>query len=68
MSQHRIFGSEADQPKPLAYVRTFRPSRRRFRGYVTAAVIGGFLTLAAGAAMVIMSSAGVGPAMHPTVH
>ena len=53
MSQHRIFGSEADQPRPLAYIKMFRPNRRRVRGYVLAAVIGGLLALGAAAALAI---------------
>ena len=60
MSHHRIFGSEADQPRPLAYVSMFRPHRRRYRGFVTAAVIGGAIVLAA-AIMVVMTGASVAP-------
>ena len=54
MSQHRIFGSEAGQPRPLAYIKMFRPNRRRTRGYLIAAVGGGLLALvlAAGLALV----------------
>jgi hypothetical protein len=63
MSQHRIFGSEADQPRPLAYVSMFRPQRRRYRGYVTAAVIGGVLMLAA-AVMVVLTGASLGSTVH----
>lgn len=61
MSQHRIFGSEADQPKPLAYVRMFRPNRRRFRGYVAATVIGVALTAVAGVAWVVVQGGLAGP-------
>lgn len=61
MSHHRIFGSEADQPKPLAYVRMFRQSRRRFQGYVAAAVVGVFLTMAAGVALILVEGGLVGP-------
>lgn len=61
MSHHRIFGSEADQPRPLAYVSMFRPHRRRFRGYVAAAVIGAVLVLAAAIA-VIVTGASLGAA------
>ncbi len=63
MSNHRIFGSEADQPRPLAYVSMFRPSRRRYRGYVAAALIGGALVIAA-AIMVLLTGASVGHAVH----
>ena len=63
MSHHRIFGSEADQPRPLAYVSMFRPHRRRYRGYVTAAVVGGVLVLAA-AVMVLVTGASVGATVH----
>ena len=63
MSHHRIFGSEADQPRPLAYVSMFRPGRRRYRGYVAAAVIGGALVIAA-AIMVLLTGASVGPHIH----
>ena len=63
MSHHRIFGSEADQPRPLAYVSMFRPHRRRFRGYVAAAVIGGVLMLAA-AVMVVVTGASIGSPVH----
>lgn len=56
MSQHRIFGSEADEPRPLAYVSMFRPNRRRYRGYVAAAVIGATLVLAT-AIMVVLTGA-----------
>ena len=59
MSHHRIFGSEADQPRPLAYVSMFRPHRRRYRGYVAAAVIGAVVVLAA-AVMVIVTGASLG--------
>ena len=63
MSHHRIFGSEADKPRPLAYVRTFRPHRRRYRGYVAAAMIGGVFVLAA-AAVVVLTAASLGSAVH----
>jgi len=63
MSHHRIFGSEADQPRPLAYVSMFRPQRRRYRGYVAAAMIGGALVLAA-AAVVVLTGASLGGAVH----
>jgi len=53
MSQHRIFGSEADQPRPLAYIKMFRPSRRRMRGYVMAAIVGGVLALTVAAGLVV---------------
>lgn len=63
MSHHRIFGSEADKPRPLAYVSMFRPHRRRYRGYVAAAMIGGAVVLAA-AAMVVLTGASLGAAVH----
>jgi hypothetical protein len=56
MSQHRIFGSEADQPRPLAYIKTFRPSRRKARGYVLAAAIGGVLALILAAALALFGA------------
>ena len=63
MSNHRIFGSEADQPRPLAYVSMFRPGRRRYRGYLAAAVIGGALVVAA-AIMVLLTGASLAPHIH----
>ncbi len=63
MTQHRIFGSEADQPRPLAYVSMFKASRRRHRGYLAAAAIGVVLTLAAGVAMVLVGG-GLAGAVH----
>jgi hypothetical protein len=63
MSNHRIFGSEADQPRPLAYVSMFPANRRRYRGLVTAAVIGGVLVLAA-AILVVVTGASVGAPIH----
>ncbi len=60
MSHHRILGNEADQPRPLAYVSMFRPSRRRYRGYVAAAAIGAVLVLVA-AIGVIVTGASMGP-------
>ena len=59
MSHHRIFRSEADQPRPLAYVSMFRPHRRRYRGYVAAAAIGAVVVLAA-AVTVIVTGASLG--------
>ena len=63
MSHHRIFGSEADKPRPLAYVSTFRPHRRRYRGYLAAAMIGGVVVLAA-AAVVVLTGASLGAGAH----
>jgi hypothetical protein len=63
MTQHRIFGSEADQPRPLAYVSMFRTTRRKHRGYLAAAGIGVLLTLAAGVAMVLVGG-GLTGAVH----
>ena len=60
MSHHRIFGSEADQPRPLAYVSMFRPSRRRYRGLIVALAIGAALLIAA-AIMVLVTGASIGP-------
>ena len=51
MSQHHIVGCEADEPRPLAYVMMFRPNRRKFRGFLLAAVIGGVLALALAASL-----------------
>jgi hypothetical protein len=53
MSQHRIFGSEADQPRPLAYIKMFRAGRRRVRGYMIAGVIGGLAALVLAAALAL---------------
>ena len=63
MSHHRIFGSEADQPRPLAYVSMCRPHRRRYRGYVAAGLIGGALMLVA-AAVVLLTGASLGAPVH----
>ena len=63
MPQHRIFGSEADRPRPLAYVSMFRPQRRRYRGYVAAAMIGGAVVLAC-AAVVVLTGASLSGAVH----
>jgi hypothetical protein len=63
MSRHRIFGSEADQPRPLAYVAMFKPHRRRYRGYVAAGMIGGALMLVA-AAVVVLTGASLGAPVH----
>ena len=63
MSHHRILRSEADQPRPLAYVSMFRPHRRRFRGYVAAAAIGGVLMLLAAVA-VVLTGASIGSHVH----
>jgi hypothetical protein len=60
MSQHRIFGSEADQPRPLAYIKMFRPNRRRMRGYVAAAIAGGMLALALAAGLAVVGGALMG--------
>ena len=57
MSQHRIFGSETDKPRPLAYIKTFRPHRRhRMRGYLIAAMVGGLLALALAAGLALVGS------------
>jgi hypothetical protein len=56
MSQHRIFGSEADQPRPLAYIKTFRPNRRKARGYLVAAIVGGLLALIAAASLALLGA------------
>jgi hypothetical protein len=61
MSQHRILGNEADQEKPLAYVRMFRTSRRRHRGYVLAAAAGVVLAAIAGTAWVLIQGGLAGP-------
>jgi hypothetical protein len=61
MSQHRIFGSEADQPRPLAYIKMFRTSRRRIRGYVLAGVLGALAVLALAVAAVLMGGGLITP-------
>ena len=61
MTQHRIFGSEADQPRPLAYIKMFRASRRRVRGYVIAAIVGGLAALVLAASFVVISGGLVAP-------
>ena len=48
MSRHRIIKSEADKPKPLAYVRVYARGRRGIGGYLTAAAVGAVLVIAAG--------------------
>jgi hypothetical protein len=63
MSQHRIFGSEADQPRPLAYVSMFKSSRRRYRGYVAATVVGVLLTVAAAVTLVVVGG-GIAGSVH----
>ena len=60
MTHHRIFGSEADRPRPLAYIKTFRPNRRRLRGYLLAAGVGGLLALAAAASLAVLGSGMIG--------
>ena len=59
---HRISRSEAGQPKPLAYLSMYRPSRRRRNGLVAAAIGGGVLALLAAAALAVIAgvSSGVG--------
>ena len=61
MSQHRIYGSEADQQKPLAYVRMFRQSRRRSGGLLAAVVVGALLTAVLGVAWVLVQGGLAGP-------
>jgi hypothetical protein len=61
MSHHRIYGSEADQPRPLAYIKMFRTSRRKARGYVVAAVIGGLLALALAAGLAVVGGGLITP-------
>ncbi len=55
MVQHRIFKSEADRPKPLAYVQVYPQGRRRVGGYLAAGVIGGVLTLLAAVALALIA-------------
>ncbi len=57
MTPHRIIKSEADQPKPLAYLRMYPPGRRRVSGYLVAGVIGGVVAL--GAAIAAMVAGGM---------
>ncbi len=54
MSRHRILRSEADQPKPLAYIRMFPRGRRGLGGYLTAALVGGAVAIGAAAALAFM--------------
>ncbi len=54
---HRISRSEADEPKPLAYIRVFPRGRLRVGGYLAAAVAGGAMALVAAAAFAIVSGA-----------
>jgi hypothetical protein len=61
MSQHRIFGSEADQPRPLAYIKMFRTNRRRTRGYLIAAAGGGLLALLIAVALALVGGGLVAP-------
>ena len=61
MSQHRIFGSEADKPRPLAYIKMFRPNRRRVRGYLIAAVGGGLLALLLAVALAMVGGGLITP-------
>ena len=57
MSRHRIFKTEADQPKPLAYIRTFpNKGRRRVGRYLTAALVGGAVVIGAVAALALMQT------------
>ncbi len=63
MSQHRIFGSEADQPRPLAYVSMFRPNRRRRHGVFAVMLIGGALMIAA-SILVLATGASIGAPVH----
>ena len=46
--------SEADQPKPLAYVRVYSRGRRGIGGYLTAAMVGGALVIAVAAALALL--------------
>jgi len=52
---HRIFRNEADEPKPLAYVRMYRPGRRRANGYALAALAGTALVLIVAIALALRS-------------
>ena len=54
---HRISKSEADEPKPLAYVRIYPRGRLKFSGYLAAAMAGGALALVAAAAFAVVSGA-----------
>ena len=54
---HRIFKSEADEPKPLAYLRMYPQNRRRAGRYVAAAMAGGALALIAAAALALIGGA-----------
>ncbi len=52
---HRISKSEADEPKPLAYIRIFPRGRLRISGYLAAALAGGAMALIAAAAFAVVS-------------
>ena len=55
MTRHRIVGSEADNPRPLAYLSMF-PRRRGDTGrYLAAALIGALVMLAVGIALAAIS-------------
>ena len=54
---HRIARSEADQPKPLAYLRVYPRGRLKVSGYLAAAVVGGVVALFAVVAFAVVSGA-----------
>ncbi len=54
---HRITKSEADEPKPLAYIRVFPRGRLKVSGYLAAAMAGGALALVAVIAFAVVSGA-----------
>jgi hypothetical protein len=56
MSRHRIFRSEADRPKPLAYIRVYPATRRPFLGYLTAALAGGVVAIGVSALLALMQN------------
>jgi hypothetical protein len=57
MSRHRIFKTEADQPKPLAYIRMYpQKGRGNVGAYLTAALAGGAVVIGAAAALALIQT------------
>ncbi len=55
MTRHRIVGSEADRPKPMAYLSAYPGRRRGAARYLAAAAVGALLMLAAGVGLAVLS-------------
>ncbi len=55
MTRHRIVGSEADRPKPMAYLSVYPGRRRATARYLIAAAVGALLTLGVGIALAVLS-------------